>query len=43
MGSTGGGEGGNLDKMAKNYMKITNLGFLAQNSGGHGGTSPFSR
>ena len=34
--------GGNLDKMAKNCMKMTKLAFLGQNSGGDmGGTSQF--
>ena len=33
-GSTGGGGGGNLGKMAKNYMKKTKSVFLVQQLGG---------
>ena len=29
--------GGQFGKMTKNCMKMTNLAFLGQNSGGHGG------
>ena len=35
LGSTSGGD--NLDKMAKNCMKMTKSAFLGQNSGGRGG------
>ena len=42
LGSTSGG--GNLDKMAKNCMKMTKSTFLGQNSGGgHGGDKPIFR
>ena len=45
LGSTSGGGGGNLDKVAKNCMKMTKLAFSGQNSGwvGHGGDKPIFR
>ena len=42
LGSTSGAD--NLDKMAKNCMKMTKSAFLGQNSGGgHGGDRPIFR